>query len=256
MPLIPSLPVEKRVPLLCLLPFIRDLSFQVVFKIQSSSSLPGGIGDDIAAMRMQSRYHGIRWLKTKGCWRRVGSLKLNAAYKALSLREHKSLCWVPSEDSSSVKKEFEQAGICTTYFSKAELQNIEMPWVNLHPLYSSRLTKSKRWIARKAVVTLDNGTIHDPNLHPHYEASDAPLYPWTSSTFPRPKGSRYDKQLQIWAEAKADAQRAAVPAEGNQYGFREDVEPIYGPERPRSNLHPRRIIQRNIRAFPGLGRWG
>ncbi|KAH8913744.1 hypothetical protein BT69DRAFT_1306225 [Atractiella rhizophila] len=112
-----------------------------------------------------------------------------------------------------------------------------MPWVNLHPLYSSRITKSKRWIARKAVVMMDNGAIHDPNLHPHYEASDAPLYPWTSSTFPRPKGSVYDEQLQVWVKAKFDTQQDADEAEGNQYGFRDGVEPIYGPERPRSNLH-------------------
>ncbi|KAH8923270.1 hypothetical protein BT69DRAFT_1366561 [Atractiella rhizophila] len=131
-----------------------------------------------------------------------------------------------------------------------------MPWVNLHPLYSSRLTKSKRWVARKAVITLPDGEVHDPNLHPHYEAVDAALYPWTSSTFPRPRGSPYDEQLQDRVRAKERAQRAADPSEGDEYGFRDGVEPIYGVERPRSNLHPRRIIQRNIRAFPGLGRWG
>ncbi|KAH8928168.1 hypothetical protein BT69DRAFT_1293513 [Atractiella rhizophila] len=142
-----------------------------------------------------------------------------------------------------------------------------MPWLNLHPLYSSRLTKSKRWVARKAVVTLDNGEIHDPNLHPHYEADDAPLYPWTSSTFPRPKGSRYDQELHRRVREKYEIQDEADPAVGNEYGFRVGVEPIYGPERPRSNLHPikhsnnhdaqaRMILQRNIRAFPSLGKWG
>ncbi|KAH8917658.1 hypothetical protein BT69DRAFT_1301656 [Atractiella rhizophila] len=112
-----------------------------------------------------------------------------------------------------------------------------MPWVNLHPLYSSKLTKSKRWVARKAVVTLRSGEIHDPNFHPHYEASDAALYPWTSSTFPRPRGCDYDQQLQERVEAKYNAQRRAAESPGNQYGFRDGVEPVYGPERPRSNLH-------------------
>ncbi|KAH8914758.1 hypothetical protein BT69DRAFT_997096 [Atractiella rhizophila] len=131
-----------------------------------------------------------------------------------------------------------------------------MPWINLHPLYSSRLTKSKRWVARKALVTLNTGRIHDPNLHPHYEDDDAELYPWTSSTFPRPKGGHYDQQLQQRVRAKYHDQSETNPAPGNQFGFRENVEPVYGPERPRSNLHPRSIIQKNIRAFPGLGRWG
>ncbi|KAH8918967.1 hypothetical protein BT69DRAFT_531421 [Atractiella rhizophila] len=131
-----------------------------------------------------------------------------------------------------------------------------MPWVNLHPLYSSRITKSKRWVARKAVVTLPNGRAHDPNVHPHYEASDASLYPWTSATFPRPRGSQYDQQLKQRVQVKYQVQSTADPSPGNQYGFREGVEPVYGTERPRSNLHPRTIIQRNIRAFPGLGRWG
>ncbi|KAH8918140.1 hypothetical protein BT69DRAFT_1301222 [Atractiella rhizophila] len=113
-----------------------------------------------------------------------------------------------------------------------------MPWINLHPLYSSRITKSKRWVARKAVVPLANGRIHDPNVHPHYEEDDAPLYPWTSSTFPRPRGSRYDRDLQERMHEKYISQAEANPAAGNKYGFREGVEPIYGPERPRSNMHP------------------
>ncbi|KAH8925043.1 hypothetical protein BT69DRAFT_1280084 [Atractiella rhizophila] len=131
-----------------------------------------------------------------------------------------------------------------------------MPWVNLHPLYSSRITKSKRWVARKSTITMPNGEIHDPNLHPHYEKDDAELYPWTSSTFPRPRGSRYDQRLRDQVRAKYRAQFTTNESRGNQYGFREGVEPVYGPEGPRSNLHPRRIIQGNIRAFPGLGRWG
>ncbi|KAH8929543.1 hypothetical protein BT69DRAFT_1292542 [Atractiella rhizophila] len=116
-----------------------------------------------------------------------------------------------------------------------------MPWVSLHPLYSSNVTKSKRWVARKALISLPNGRVHDPNMHPHYEASDAPLYPWTSSTFPRPKGSRYDDELQRRTRRKYNNQYTADPTEGNEYGFREGVEPIYGPERPRSNLHPMAI---------------
>ncbi|KAH8913421.1 hypothetical protein BT69DRAFT_1306599 [Atractiella rhizophila] len=112
-----------------------------------------------------------------------------------------------------------------------------MPWINLHPLYSSRLTKSKRWIARKAVIDLANGGTHDPNLHPHYEEDDAELYPWTSSTFPRPKGGDYDRQLRQRVREKYDDQYEANVSPGNQYGFREGVEPVYGPERPRSNLH-------------------
>ncbi|KAH8927622.1 hypothetical protein BT69DRAFT_1316810 [Atractiella rhizophila] len=111
-----------------------------------------------------------------------------------------------------------------------------MPWVNLHPLYSSRLTKSKRWVARKAVINLPNGRVHDPNLHPHYEADDAPLYPWTSSTFPRPRGSRYDAELQRRVEEKRTTQYTANQSKGDQYGFREGAEPIYGPERPRIGI--------------------
>ncbi|KAH8929581.1 hypothetical protein BT69DRAFT_151266 [Atractiella rhizophila] len=131
-----------------------------------------------------------------------------------------------------------------------------MPWINLHPLYSSRVTKSKRWVAPKRQVEIAPDIWHDPNDHPHYHETDARLYPWTSSTFPRPRNSQIDRDLKNQVHTKHQAQNHADPAVGNEYGFMEGVEPVYGPERPRSNLHPRRIIQKNIRAFPGLGRWG
>ncbi|KAH8923322.1 hypothetical protein BT69DRAFT_1319592 [Atractiella rhizophila] len=124
-----------------------------------------------------------------------------------------------------------------------------MPWVNLHPLYSSRITKSKRWVARKAVITLPSGDIHDPNLHPYYEADDAPLYPWTSSTFPRPRGSPYDEDLKDRVAAKSTLQHRADQAAGDQYGFREGVEPVYGPERPRSNLYRQALAEAGVTTF-------
>ncbi|KAH8914821.1 hypothetical protein BT69DRAFT_981402 [Atractiella rhizophila] len=131
-----------------------------------------------------------------------------------------------------------------------------MPWIDLHPLYASRITKCKRWVAKKPLIVGEDGVIHDPNQHPHYEQCDAPLYPWTASTFPRPEGSGYDRQLRRAARQKLLRQQDEQPSTGNKYGFREGVEPIYGPERPRSDFHRRTIVQNNIRVFPGLGRWG
>ncbi|KAH8922180.1 hypothetical protein BT69DRAFT_1298128 [Atractiella rhizophila] len=65
-----------------------------------------------------------------------------------------------------------------------------------------------------------------------------------------------DIALQERVRDKHQLQYRDGPSAGNRYGFNEGVEPVYGAERPRSNFHPRRIIQRNIRAFPRLGRWG
>ncbi|KAH8924019.1 hypothetical protein BT69DRAFT_116592 [Atractiella rhizophila] len=131
-----------------------------------------------------------------------------------------------------------------------------MPWIDLHPLYTNKITKSKRWVAKKALIIREDGSVHDPNQHPHYEQCDAPLYPWTAATFPRPPNSDYDRQLREAVEQKHIQQEREQPSKGNKYGFRESVEPIYGPERPRSDYHRRTIVKNNIRAFPGLGRWG
>ncbi|KAH8927712.1 hypothetical protein BT69DRAFT_1293916 [Atractiella rhizophila] len=175
-----------------------------------------------------------------------------ATYKGSTLRRSHKACSaleVPHQEPKPI-------ALSEVACDIAERETHRMPWLHLHPLYSSRLTKSKRWVARKELVTLLNGEIHDPNLHQHYEAKDAELYPWTSSTFPRPKDGSIDERLRERVTSEHRAQRRANPSKGNKYGFREGVEPVYGPERPRSNLHPRRIIQQNIRAFPGLGRWG
>ncbi|KAH8924194.1 hypothetical protein BT69DRAFT_1363329 [Atractiella rhizophila] len=132
-----------------------------------------------------------------------------------------------------------------------------MPFISSHPMYQSSVTKSKRWVREKRPFDIGGGRVVDPSLHPHYDYVDAAWYPWTVETRPRhPAESASDYrvlQQQKWErqwlrQQLRDNDRYELPRI-DEYGFYAGLDPVYGPERPRSNFHPRRIIQNNIRAW-------